>query len=201
MEEATETYYRTLRGSPGAEYLESRGLSGASAMAFRLGYVAEPLPGHEAFTGRVCIPYLTRAGATCLKFRSTDDTRPKYYFQPGVSGRRLFNPAALFQPGNRVAICEGEFDAIICKQVGIPAVGIPGVDNWVPHMARCFSGYEEVLILADNDDSDGEGVAMGKRIAAAVPGARVITMPKGHDVNSYYLAHGADALRAKAGGW
>lgn len=200
MEQASTAYYQALRESPAVEYLESRGLNGASAQHFRLGYVAEPLTGHDYLKGRLCIPYLTRAGVTELKFRRLGDGNgPKYLYQTGATSERIYNPEALFRPLRYICVTEGELDCVTAEQCGISAVGIPGVDNWQPFFARVFAGYDKVLILGDADDGAGQGEGFANELAALVPNARVIMMPRGYDVNSFYIAEGAQALREKVG--
>lgn len=199
LENATETYYQSLPGSAAVEYLESRGLSGASAMRFRLGYVGVPLVGHEQFRGRLAIPYLTRAGVVSLKFRVLPGMDgPKYLYQTGTLAKRLYNPLALFDDRPFICVTEGEIDAITAEQAGLPAVGIAGVDNWQPYFRRVFAGYENVFILGDADDK-GQGETFAESLANLVPNSKVVLMPEGHDVNSFFVAQGPDALRRKVG--
>jgi DNA primase len=168
-------------------------------MRFRLGYVSEPLVGHEYLRNRLAIPYLTPAGVVEIKFRRIDDSDgPKYLYQSGSTSERIFNPQALFDDRDYICVCEGELDAITAEQCGIPAVGIPGVDNWQPFFAKVFAGYDRVLILGDADDS-GQGEGFANDLARLIPNSRVVLMPDGHDVNSFYMAEGSDALRRKAG--
>ena len=62
LRDATLAYQRAFPGSPAEEYLASRGLGFPSIKEemdkFMLGYVAEPLPGHEQYQGMLAIPYL-----------------------------------------------------------------------------------------------------------------------------------------------
>lgn len=170
-------------------------------MRFRLGYVADPLVGHEYLKGRLCIPYLTPAGVTELKFRKVDDGEngPKYLYASGSKADRIYNAHALFDDRDYVCICEGEIDAITAEQAGLPSVGIPGVDNWKPFFSRVFAGYDRVLILADADDQHGQGENFAHALGDYIPNSRVVLMPEGEDVNSFYQAEGAEALRRKAG--
>ncbi|MDG4825984.1 toprim domain-containing protein [Asanoa sp. WMMD1127] len=197
--EATETYHKALMAnpaSPAVEYLkETRGLSGANAQFFKLGLVESPLPGHEQYEGKLAIPYLTRSGVVSMRFRAIppgDATGPKYLSVPGDIPR-LFNPADLDRREHFVCICEGEFDAMTAHQAGLPAVGIPGVNGWKEYYSHCFKGYENVFILADNDDK-GQGETFAEKVASQVANARIVLMPSGHDVNSFVLAEGPDAL-------
>ncbi|MEU8086367.1 toprim domain-containing protein [Micromonospora sp. NPDC049101] len=238
MGEAMETYYQTLKteaGSAAVEYLKSRALSGASGQSFRLGYVANPLPGHEQYTGMLCVPYITRSGVVTLRFRALPDPNPehdpsdpesaeylpimgpKYKSVPGEMPR-LYNTPDLDRREPFVCITEGEFDAMIAHQAGLPAVAIPGVNGWSDWWGRCFKGYEAVYILSDNDPlkkkvncrpcadeglqeckGHNVGAESAEKLAAKITNARVVMMPPGHDVNSFVKAEGPDALVAKIG--
>lgn len=210
MDTASQTYHAELRtAGPAVDYLKARGVSGASAQFFRLGVVAQdPLPGHEPYVGRLVIPYLTPAGPVTLRFRCIehDDCKPihndKYRSLPGDGTPRLYNTLDLTRHEPYVAICEGELDAVTAHQAGIPAVGLPGTSAWRTDrqhpMNRAFRGYDSVFILADADDK-GQGRQFAEDIAESISNARVILMPEGHDVNSFVLAFGEDALRAKLG--
>lgn len=204
---ATTEYAAALMTSEGraaVEYLASRGLSKDSATSFRLGYVANPLPGHETYIGKIALPYLTRSGVVSIRFRTLPDivdgvpqpiSGPKYVHVFGDTPR-IYNPSDLCRRESYVCICEGELDAISAHQAGLPAAGIAGVNGWRDYFARCFVGYEAVYILADNDDK-GQGATFGEKLAAQIQNARVVLMSPGHDVNSTLVTEGADALLAK----
>ena len=75
---AANQYHEALWDSPAAEYLSKRGiLDGAEV--FKLGYVAEPAPGHEdRIKHHLSIPYITEAGdrkSTRLNSSHTDISR------------------------------------------------------------------------------------------------------------------------------
>ncbi|WP_307816221.1 MULTISPECIES: toprim domain-containing protein [unclassified Streptomyces] len=197
LEEATARYEGALTRTPDAvAYLKNRGLSEDNAASFRLGYVESPLPGHEVARGMLSIPYLTRSGVVTLRFRRIGDgDGPKYRSVPG-DPPRIFNANALLVPSDHIAICEGEFDAIASTVAGIPAIGIAGVSAWKSYFARCFKGYRAVYILADQDDK-GQGMEFAEKVAEQIKNARISPMPSGHDVNSFVLQNGREALLAQ----
>jgi DNA primase len=83
--------------------------------------------------------------------------------------------------------------------VGIPAVGVPGVQAWKPHYAKLFNGYDTVYVVGDNDvkeDGSNPGMEFAKRVANEIFNSQIVTLPPGMDINDYYLAHGAEATRA-----
>lgn len=208
LERASKTYEDRLQGSPEAlDYLATRGLTPESVRCFRLGLVgSEPLAGHEAFWGRLSIPYVTRAGLTTMRYRVVPpNTADSKYLSAGSDPPRIYNPEAFFVQSSWIAVCEGEIDTITANALaGIHAVGIQGANNWREYFARPFRGYRRVYILADGDPVDAKtgkraGAELAAKIMADLPDALPIYMPEGHDVNSFVLEHGAAALRAKIG--
>lgn len=197
---AAESYHRSLPGSPAAEHLESRGLAWPSILVeeharFKLGYVAEPLPGHEQYEGFLAIPYLRWShefgwSVVSIRFRRLDGGKPKYLSTPG-DRPRLYNASALLKAGAKIAITEGEMDAIASEACGIPAVGVPGATAWQPHFREPFLGYKDVFVFADGDDA---GMQFAGTVAKSLPNAKVLPMPKGHDVNSTMLEYGKQAI-------
>jgi 5S rRNA maturation endonuclease (ribonuclease M5) len=212
LAEATTRYKRSLSGSPGELYLEKRGLltpeNRVALSRFQIGYVEDPLPGHEWYQGWLSIPYLRKGPSEdgpfkgwsvatmkfrCIKDHNCEEAHPKlgkYMSHPGDT--KLFNTVDLQSSDDAIAICEGEIDAITAHLCGIPAVAVPGVKAWKSKYYRLFRGYKTIWVFADGD-SYGEGLAkelsnkMGDKIT-------VIKMPDGEDVNSVVLKHGKQAL-------
>lgn len=179
-----------------AGYLQGRGFTQQAAATFRLGYVADPLIGDEDYQGRLSIPYVTPTGVVDIRYRSVDDRTPKYMSRPGAT-TRLFNVTDLAVASDTVAICEGEMDTMVASALcGIPAVGVPGANNWKPHFGLLFNDFRRVFVLCDGDQAGRE---FGKTVAREVEGAVVVHMPDGMDVNDLYLDGGANAVRAKVG--
>jgi len=197
LAEAATTYHQSV--DLASEYLARRGITQAAAAAHLLGYVTEAnvAVGHEAFVNRVSIPYITTTGVIDLRFRSiSDEVSPKYLGRVGAE-LTLYNPLSFSVPSDVIAICEGEIDTITAHTlVGIPAIGIAGVNAWKPYYARAFGDYQRVLVLADGDQPGRE---LGKKIATQVDQAVVIVMPDGMDVNGTYLQEGAEGIRRRAG--
>ena len=191
----TESYARNL--APVAGYLADRGISVEVASTYRLGCVVDPLPGHDIYRGRLTIPYLTPTGPVDLRFRALrPDQDPKYLNLPGRTAN-LYNVGAFQRPGDDIAICEGELDALVMDAlVGVPAVGVPGATNWKPFWQKLFVDYERVFILCDGDEA---GKTFGKALAKAIESAVVIHLPAGEDVNSLYMTQGRSALRQLMG--
>lgn len=183
------------------DYLTSRGFTAEVVQQWQLGYVLDPLPGHERFKGRLAIPYLTPAGPVKLKFRCLqnhdckDEGHPKYD-QESSSGTYLYGANDFALDSSFICITEGELDKLSLSVAGVPSVGIDGANKWLPHWAYCFEGYEEVIVLEDGDEA---GAKFVRNVTHHLYNTRVITFPEGEDVNSYLVEHGPEALRRKVG--
>lgn len=216
LAEATRRYKLSLPGSPAEEYLARRYLltpeNQKDLSRFQIGFVEDPLPGHEWYKGWLAIPYLRWApgrededlrgwSVATMKFRcleqhggSCEDAHPRLgkYMAHGGANTHIFNTLALQHTDDEIAICEGEIDAITANLCGIPAIGVPGVQNWKDHYFRLLKGYKKIWMFADGD-SYGEGLAkkiadrMGDKVA-------IIKMPDKEDVNSMVGKYGKQAL-------
>lgn len=187
-------------------YLKARGITKEVADYFQLGLVNDVLPesGHDFQKGRISIPYITQTGIVQIRFRAlpfdgvpgNPEPSPKMKSEAGA-GTTMYNVTALNGVGGLLAVCEGEFDTMTAHMAGIPAIGIPGAQAWQSLFSLALK-FRKVAILADNDDH-GEGMKFAERVQADVRGARIILMPEGHDVNSFVVENGIDALRQKVG--
>lgn len=180
-----------------SEYLLGRGVTGLMAQKALLGYVRDPLPGHDKYAGRIVIPYLTPSGVVDLRFRCIDGSGAKYLSMPGHKPR-LYNTIVMADDPSTIGITEGEFDAlVITHHVGVPAVALPGAQAWdSTRHKRVFKGFERVLVFADGD---APGRELANQIARDVPQAIVVDLGDGLDVTDVYLTSGVDPIRRKAG--
>ena len=178
------------------DYLVSRGITKEVARACRFGVVSEPDVGHEAFQGRLSIPYITKTGVVDLRFRSLNPAvEPKYMGMTGAE-TKMFNVLDIERAGDWIAVCEGELDTVtLSKCVGIPCIGVPGANSWKKHYTRLLADFERVFVFADGDQP---GKEFATSLARELP-VTIVTMPDGEDVNSVYVKFGADAVREKMG--
>jgi DNA primase len=195
LEQATETYANQI--DQAAAYLAARGISREAAVTHRLGYVAEPLVGHERYVGRLAIPYLTPTCVADIRFRAiNEEDSPKYLSREGAESH-LYNVEAFAIDSDYIAVCEGEIDAIIANSMcGIPTIGLAGANAWKNWYARAFADYHKVFVLTDGDQP---GRDLGKKIAQQIDVAVVVSMPDGLDVNEVFLAEGSDGVRGRIG--
>lgn len=168
LEKATTTYESQLNAEPTAlaGYFDKRAITDVAVKEFRLGYVADPLPGDERFTGRLAIPFLYEAGVRAIKYRCVlphsckeyQKTVDQYHFkyaQPDGQEQRIYNAAAYFSGGNTIGVCEGEIDAISATiHLGLPTMGIPGAQQWQKngkYWELSFRDFSLVIVFADGD--------------------------------------------------
>lgn len=157
----------------------------------RLGFVADPISGHEQYKGKLAIPYISYNGEIVnMRFRSLDGSDPKYLGLPGLD-TRLYGIQSIHEAGDSISITEGEMDRLILLQCGLHAVGVPGAKAFKRHHARCFAGFSTVYIWPDGDKA---GRDFAQHIATTLLSARIVTMEPGTDVNDLYLAKGREGI-------
>jgi len=192
--QATQRY--AARIELAEEYLLSRQLSVEEARVFHLGVVEDPLPGHEAYTGRLAIPYITPSGVVDIRFRGIHNEDPKYM---GLVGAKttMFNTQACFVADKYICVTEGEFDCIMMTVKTMhPTIGIPGANNWKPHYAKILDDFDTVIVLADGDAA---GLEFGKKISRELGNVNIVSMPEGEDVNSMMIKRGSDWIDERIG--
>ena len=185
--QATQRYAAKIELA--TEYLLSRQLSVEEASIFHLGVVDDPLPGHDAYKGRLAIPYITPSGVVDIRFRAMHNEDPKYM---GLVGAKttMFNTQACFVADKYICVTEGEFDCIMMSVKTMhPTIGIPGANNWKPHYAKILDDFDTVIVLADGDAA---GLEFGKKISRELGNVNIISMPEGEDVNSMMIKKGSD---------
>lgn len=169
---------------------EKRGLSLDTIERFGIGY-------HD---GRYTIPVRDAAGALVnVRRYKPDATEPKdkmMSWARGTGSRRLFLPEVLAQH-DEVILVEGEMDAIIGQQFGLPTLShTAGASAWDSRWNLEFEG-KVVFICYDCDDT-------GRRGARKVEGqlqryakqVHVIALPlkdKGADLTNYLVDQGYGA--------
>ena len=178
------------------DYLASRGITREAARLARLGVVEEPEIGHEAFQGRLSIPYITKTGVVDLRFRSLNPAvEPKYMGMTGAE-TKMYNVLDIDRAGDWIGICEGELDTITLSTcVGIPCVGVPGANSWKKHYTRLLADFERVFVFSDGDQP---GKEFAINLSRELP-VTIVQMPDGEDVNSCYVRYGSQYIRERAG--
>jgi hypothetical protein len=217
--EIAKTYHQMYRGSPAEKYVTARGLREAAGK-FGLGYVHSAQPGHERYSGSLCIPYLRPAGGEdgvatvrfrCIADECVKDADGSYFFEkhkkeqhhhkggkymslPG-DPPRLFNTNALIQTSPVLVVIEGEFDTMSWELAGVPSVGAPGTGTWRDYWTPALLGYDTVFLLAE----DGPGLTFMDELAAQLPNGKVIQMTNDQDSNAVFLDYGPVGLKERIG--
>lgn len=170
-------------------FLLGRGLSSDYIEKYRLGYTADGIDGK--YVNSIAIPYLTGTGSIRgVRFRRLGDTQPKYLHVKSHKGH-LFNVGSVKH--KRVYLTEGEFDAIILEQMGLPAVGVPGAEAFKEEWKWLFVG-NDVRIIFDGDDAGRNAAGQLNRLLRRVADeTQVVKLPDGEDVSSIYT-RSPDAL-------
>jgi DNA primase len=178
------------------DYLASRGITKEVARLMSLGVVAEPDVGHEAFAGRLSIPYITKTGVVDLRFRSLNPAvEPKYMGMTGAE-TKMYNVLDIDRAGDYIGVCEGELDTITLSHcVGFPCIGVPGANSWKKHYTRLLADFERVFVFADGDQP---GTEFARSLARELP-VTIVQLPEGEDVNSAFVKYGASYIKEKAG--
>jgi len=196
LERATLQYAEHLGDA--AEWLEARGLDLEFARSKGLGVVRNPLPGHERMDGRLAIPYLTDAGPVAMVFRCLEPHNckevtgfhQKYDKRKGTEVR-LYGVQVLDWADEWCVVTEGEIDALIWQQIGVPAVGISGSESWKEHYVNVFEDFSRVYLAEDGDNAGKDlWTSMSENLTNVIR----MKMPDGEDSNSMFLKAGKDYL-------
>lgn len=184
--------YQEQRSARADEYLESRGLLSIADTA-HLGEVTDPLPGHERFRGHLTIPYLGPGGVYQIRYRCIRHSGPcdghgKYNQEAGVP-TMMYGVNAIVEAEDEISVTEGELDALTLMACGMPAVAIPGANNWKPHFQTMLFGFQRIYLWADPDEA---GQSLVKVMRKALRATRVV--PLEMDVNDTYRKYGQFGL-------
>ena len=170
-------------GTPGAAYLEGRGIATAVADRYAVRYCPD-LNGLWSLADRSVIkaaglsslyvfqkaglpvlvfPYIRKGRTVFIKTRcllSKDDADRREvprFLNTGGKVPCLWNHDAVADAG-QVIICEGEIDALSAIMAGLVGVGLPGWSHWKDVWTRDFIG-KDVRLVMDADAAGQKGVA------------------------------------------
>lgn len=177
----------------GREWLLRRGLTARTVRSSLLGEVVAPLhQSHGKYRGFITIPYMTPLNTVNIRFRwyqgsvdrGTGSSGPKYLGMKG-SQSHLYNTSQAAK--DNVWICEGEFDSLILTQMGFPAVGVPGANNFKSEWKYLFANCDQVTLVFDGDEAGRKGAQRLLTLLSICDTLRVVWMPEGMDVTDMYL--------------
>ncbi len=208
LESATSQYQEHLDDA--ADWLRGRGIDLEHARSEGLGVVRNPSALHQEYEGRLAIPYLTDCGPVNMSFRCLQDHVCREAKYTGSDGKEyacpkykksvkaesdLYGVQSFDDATDWIAVCEGELDSLILRQIGIPAISNPGATNWNDWWPNIFEDLSRIYIFADGDAA-GDKMFKMFRDRLKVPCVKVL-LPKGEDVNSTFLKYGADAILSR----
>lgn len=185
------------------DWFESRGFSPETVKEFRLGVVENPLPDHEKYEGKLCIPYLDRAGRVLkVRFRCLEDHGDKKckdfghgkYLDLPHEHARTFNTKAVFEANEEIHCAEGELDAVTLSQLGYPAIALPGAQQWQRHHSKMLAGFERIYCWGDPDTA---GADFNEAITRSMRSAQAVKLRQ--DINDTYLSEGVKAIEKAIG--
>lgn len=191
---ATLAYMKNVEDAEG--YLKTRGIPLQVARSAGVGVVDSTIHDYRDFRGRLWLPYFTDAGPInavmrCIKDHDCKavDGHGKYIRVPNL-GVNLYNVQS-YHDAEFICITEGEMDALTFKVMGIPAIGVPGAENWKSHWSAIFDDFPKVYVFGDGDDA---GKKYAQRVAKET-GAMKVIMPNGYDVNRMFVETGFEFFR------
>lgn len=178
------------------DYLMERGLSGQTLDTFRLGVASDPLPEHKWYRGMIAIPYIVDGKPVQMRFRCIEDHEHtghgKYNTMLGDPAR-MFNVDALSWAQSEIHVTEGEFDAMVLCQLGLPAVAVAGVNSFKKHHARMLAGFNRIYAWGDPDEA---GTGFIQMLRQRFPRSAVGAQSELGDVTETYLRGGEEAVFA-----
>lgn len=138
------------------------------------------------------IPYFEESEIVYLRARSlsNNSTAHKYsglFNSTGdITAKRIFNIDMLDKigSGNKLLICEGEFDTMIAFQNGYNAIGIPGVNNAPTNLKLLVKDFD-ITIAFDNDVAGKKGM----QVITEMIGKKVTTLnlTKHNDLTELFI--------------
>lgn len=180
-------------GSPGMDYLLSRGLTWRSIERYHLGYSPCMWIGKVKIPQGITIPAVANGQCWYVKIRSLPNADgPRYSCVPGSRANAVFGADDVIGKPFTI-ISEGEFNAMILDQeIGhlIPICSLGSASNKLDVLTwgRYFLAQKYVMCLFDNDPAGEKGfVNMSEFLGDR---AKRLPMPGKGDVNDFYLAGG-----------
>lgn len=149
----------------------------------------------------LAIPYLDKdRRALQLRFRCLEDHDHRAAFHGKYNSLtgdpvRMYHVPAIHRAVDEIHVCEGELDAVILNQLGLPAVAIPGAVLWRGHHRIMLAGFNRVWVWGDPDDA---GADFTNKVTRSLRQAKGVVLRSG-DVTDTYLKSGAAAIFALIG--
>ncbi|MDH2052549.1 toprim domain-containing protein [Achromobacter marplatensis] len=167
------------------EWLLGRGLTEETIAAFRIG---EQERGGKSYA---VFPYLRDGELVNAKRRNPDDKKDMR--QEGGAEPCLFGWHLIDLKARRVAIFEGEIDAMTGHQMGIPSLSVnagAGNHQWIENDWERLQQFSDIVLCYDNDEAGKRGAReVAQRLG--VERCRVAVFGRAKDANEYLTEHQA----------
>lgn len=166
LEKIKPAEHALVDSSDAKKWLDSRGLSVATAQKFHLGFV-QSAKAVNAFhpwvdKGWIIFPTVELGQIVSLKYRSvvgkkTPDGVPGFIRKSGMA-TTIFNLDAV-QPFDDVFVTEGEPDCMVLSQAGYTAVALPGASfTPTPEMRDKIIQAKTIFLAGDGDNAGQEAM-------------------------------------------
>jgi 5S rRNA maturation endonuclease (ribonuclease M5) len=150
----------------------------------------------DSLRGMITIPYFVAGSCVSIRGRAWPNEEGGKYKTLSGHAARLYNSAILWEPHKEVAVCEGEFDAMVLEQLGIAAVAAPGTQSWKDAWDSYFDEVRRVWVVFDNDEAGEKGAdkvlshlgSKGRRVRFDEPGRKCDAtnwVARGNDAESF----------------
>jgi DNA primase len=179
------------RSQKATDWLRGRGLTDDMIEEAELGYVEG-----GRYRDSIAIPYTDAQGRyRYVRYRHLRPNPPAKYESPKGGGKHLYNVAAT-ATADIIVITEGEFDSLIVRQLGIPAVAVTGTSGWERDWRWLFRDCDMVLVAMDRavpDENPDAAAAEDKTRARILAQVGMVTiaepveLPVGLDITDWYL--------------
>jgi hypothetical protein len=163
----------------------------------------------DALGGMVTIPYVTAGNVVAIRgrtwpFDEDDFTRwmgdpytpakAKYKTCSGT-GTRLYGTDACWG-ATEVFITEGEFDALVLRQQGYPAMGVPGAAAWQESWDDYLTPLKRVWLVYDRDAAGEKGAnKLAERIGTKIRRVHLSEEGSKCDPTTFFAEHDAADFR------
>ena len=161
---------------------------------------------YDRYRGRVIFPIFSHIGKVvgfAGRILDADADQPKYINSPETEVYHksdvlygLYQGKSAIRHEEAVWVVEGYTDVMALHQAGIEHVVATCGTALTPSHVQMLDRYaQRVILLFDGDEAGGRAARSGlQTVLAEGLGAYAVTLPAGHDPDSYVREHGADAM-------
>lgn len=153
---------------------------------------------------RVAMPYLDeQQKVAAIRYRvSLNGAGQRFFWRKGDKAKGIPYGLPRLPESGYVIIVEGESDCHTLWHYGLPALGVPGAENWNPAWAAYLDGLQAYVW----QEPDAAGETFAQKVCRSLPSALVIRPVGVKDVSQAHVKGMdvpglVDELKAKAAPW